>query len=148
MELIVLLTKSFIAAFFGTVAMTAGQEIELRINKRPISHTPALAVFNLLHLDFERLSEWDKTFMSYLVHFGYGTFLGFPLVLFYFFGVTGFWTIVISYFFIVWIQGLIVVSFLVTTSPPWSWGTKVILTEMMHKAVYTLATTVAFFALV
>lgn len=148
MQIVTLFALSFIAAFLGTVAMTVGQEIELRFNKRPISYTPAIAVFNILHLDFERLTERTKAFMSYFVHFGYGTFLGFPLALFYLFGVIGFWTVTISYFFIVWIQGLIIVSLLGVAPPPWSWGAKAILTEMTHKAVYAFAATAVFFALV
>jgi len=147
MEVIILFAFSFIAAFLGTVVMTVGQEIELRINKRPISYTPALAVFKILRLDFERLSEKAKIFTSYLVHFGYGTFFGFPLVLLYLFGVTGFWTVTISYFFIVWIQGLIVIPLLGVAPPPWTWGTKAILTEIVHKAIYALATTAVFFVL-
>ena len=148
MHIVILFVFSFIAAFFGTVVMTVGQEIELRINKRPISHTPALAVFKILRLDFERLSEKMKIILSYLVHFGYGTFFGFPLALLYLFGVTGFWVVTISYFFIVWIQGLIVIPLLGIAPPPWHWGAKAILTEMGHKAVYAFAATYTFFLLV
>ena len=120
MQVVTLLALSFLAAFLGTIVMSVGQEIELRINKRPVSYTPAIAVFNLLRLDFERLSKRIKAFVSYLVHFGYGTFWGFPLALLYLFGVTGFWTVTISYFFIIWIQGLIVVPLLGSTGLPWS----------------------------
>lgn len=148
MQIVILFALSFVAAFLGTVVMTVSQLVEIRITKRPSSHTPAIAAFKILRLNFGVLTEKQKAIATYIVHFSYGIFWGFPLALFYLFGVIGFWTVTISYFFIVWIQGLIIVSLLGVAPPPWSWGAKAILTEMTHKAVYAFAATAVFFALV
>ena len=148
MYLINLLILSFTAAFFGTLIMTIGQEIEIRIKKRPISYTPAIAVFKILRLDFNRLSKWMKVLLSYVVHFGYGTMLGFPLAFFEYFGFMDVYVVLLVYFLIVWIQGLIVVPLLGIAGPPWTWGVNAILTEMLHKAVYAIATLIIFTSLV
>ena len=144
MDLPALLITSFIAAFLGTLVMTVSQEIEIRINKRPISYTPALAVFKILHINFHILSQRAEIFWSYAVHFLYGTFWGFPLAFFYLYDFINFIPVVVTFFLIVLLQGWIVLPFLGIVGPPWTWGTKAILTEVFHKSVYALAT-VAFF---
>jgi len=147
METVVIFLLSFLAAFIGTLAMTLGQEIELRVNKRPISHTPAIAVFKILRLNFERLGGRMKLLIGYLVHFGYGTFLGFPLALFYLFDFVIFNPVLLIYYIVVLLQGWIILPLLGISGPVWSWGLKPVLTEMAHKAIYSLVTVIAFFAL-
>lgn len=148
MSIITLLILSFISAFFGTIVMTVGQEIEIRIKKRPISYTPAVALFKIFHLNFNKLNKWMKGLASYVVHFAYGTALGFPLAFFEYFGFMDFYTVLVLYFLIVWLQGLIIVPLLGIAGPPWTWGVNAILTEMLHKAVYALATLIVFTSLV
>jgi|TARA_Y100000310_G_scaffold63585_1_gene59063 hypothetical protein len=144
MDLIVLLFISFAAAFLGTVVMTVGQEVEMRISRRPISYTPAIAVFKIFRLNFEQLSQWMKIAASYTVHFAYGTAWGFPLAFFYLFDFIEFTPVLVSYFLIIWIQGLVVVPLLGIAGPPWTWGFKAILTEMVHKAVLAVSTVLIF----
>ena len=86
----ILLVPSLIAAFLGTLFMTLSQEIEIRINERPISHTPAMAAFKVLHLNFDSLGEREKNIASYVVHFVYGTLWGFPIALLFYIGITTF----------------------------------------------------------
>ncbi|MAF59427.1 MAG: hypothetical protein QF858_01635 [Candidatus Pacebacteria bacterium] len=143
-----LLILSFVAAFFGTIVMTVGQEIEIRIKKRPISYTLAIAIFKILRLDFNKLNKGMKIVSSYIVHFAYGTALGFPLAFFEYFGFMDFYIVLIVYFLIVWIQGLIVVPLLGIAGSPWTWGLKPVLTEMVHKFVYSIATLIIFTSLV
>lgn len=147
MDITALFILSFIAAFGGTVLMTLSQEIEIRLNKRPISHTPAIAVFKILHLDFERLSERMKGVASYVVHFGYGTVWGFPLAILYLLNVVDFWPLLIIHYVIVLLQGWIVVPLLGIAGPPWTWGWKPVLTEAGHKVIYSVATTLIFLTL-
>ena len=144
MDFFTLLILSFVAAFGGTLTMTLSQEIEMRINRRPVSFTPALAVFKILRLNFDVLSSRMKTFWSYTVHFVYGTFLGFPLALLYFFNVTNFVSVLVIYFLIIWIQGLIIIPLLGIAGPPWTWGVQPILTEIFHKTVYAFSTVIFF----
>ena len=141
MVMIPLLLLSFAAAFFGTVAMTVSQEIEIRINKRPISYTPALAVFRILHLDFDRLSTRMKGVASYAVHFAYGTVWGFPLA---FMNFASIWLTILTFWIIVVIQGWIILPILGIAGPFWTWGLKAVITEMIHKFIYAV-TTVLFF---
>lgn len=148
MGVITILIFSFFAGFLGTIVMTFGQEIEIRINKRPISYSPAIAVFKILHLDFDALSLKTKVVLSYLVHFAYGTFWGFPLTVFYFLEITNFFIIVPIYFFIVLTQGWIVLPLLGIVGPPWAWGWKSVVTEMIHKVVFSVATTLIFFTFI
>ena len=143
----ILLIPSFIAAFLGTIFMTLSQEIEIRINQRPISHIPAIAVFKLLHLNFDVLSVRGKNIFSYVVHFAYGTFWGFPLAVFFFFGVTTFGKLLLFQYIIVLLQGWIVLPLLGIAGPPWTWGWKPVLTEMFHKIIYTFAMVFFFFTL-
>lgn len=143
-SILVLFVFSFIAAFFGTVAMTVSQEIEIRLNRRPISYTPAIAVFNLLGLDFDRLEERLKGIASYAVHFAYGTVWGFPLVFFVIFDVTNAVLILVLYYIVILLQGWITLPLLGIAGPPWTWGLKPLLTEAFHKLIYSLATFYSF----
>lgn len=148
MEFISVLLISFISAFAGTVAMTLSQEVEIRLTHRKISYTPAIAMFKILHLDFEKLHKTTKDFLSYVVHFGYGTVWGFPLALFYIFDFLNFVPVLIAYFFIVWIQGLIVIPLLGVSGPFWTWEKRAIATEIFHKIIYSAVTVVLFFWLI
>ena len=139
MSIISLFAVSFIAGFLGTVVMTVGQEIQIRITKRPISYTPAIAFFKVFRLDFDALGNRAKGVASYAVHFAYGTFWGFPLALFYLAGFIDFIPMLIVYFLIVWIQGFITISLLRIAGPPWTWGLKKNLIEFFFKALYTTA---------
>ena len=141
----ILIIPSLIAAFFGTIAMTLSQEIEMRINNRPISHSPAIAAFKVLHLNFDALSARLKNIASYVVHFSYGTLWGFPIALFFLFGVTTFWKLFILQYVVVLLQGWIVIPLLGIAGPPWTWGWKPVLTEMFHKIIYTFVTVFFFF---
>lgn len=145
MDFITLLGLSFLAAFGGTTILTIGQEIEVLINKRPVSFVPAIAVFKILHFDFERLNVSSKVFVNYIAHFSYGTFWGFPLVLLYFYNFTNFFQTVFVFYFIVLIQGWIIMWILGVARPPWMWSRREILGEILHKMVYALVTVYVFF---
>ena len=139
MGVVTLFITSFVAGFLGTVVMTVGQEIQIRITKRPISYTPAIAFFKIFRLEFDALSSQAKGVASYAVHFVYGTVWGFPLAFFYLFGFTDFILTLIIYFLIVWVQGLITVWILRIAGPPWTWGLKANLMEFFFKALYATA---------
>lgn len=139
MSLILLFGTSLAAGFLGTVVMTIGQEIQIRVTKRPISYTPAIAFFKIFRLDFDALSSRVKGVASYAVHFVYGTAWGFPLALLYLAGFTDFIPTLIVYFLIVWVQGLTVVWLLRIAGPPWKWGLKANLMEFFFKALYATA---------
>lgn len=148
MEIITLIILGLIASFAGTVVMTISQEIEIKIRKRPISYTPAIAVFNILRIDFEPVPIKMKGVLSYLVHFGYGTFWGFLPSLLYLFDVTKFSYLFITFFMVVWIQGLVVIPLLKIAGPPWTWGIKSIAIEIFHKFIYSFGTIYTFLFLV
>ena len=148
MSIISLFAVSFIAGFLGTVVMTVGQEIQIRITKRPISYTPALAFFKIFRLDFDALSSRAKGVASYAVHFVYGTVWGFPLAILYLTGFTDFIPTLIAYFLVVWIQGLITVWLLRIAGPPWTWGLRANLMEFFFKALYAPAGLRSFMILV
>ncbi len=144
MEIITLVFLGFASALLGTIAMTISQEIEIKIRKRPISHTPAIAAFKFFGLDFEQVPEHLKITFSYAVHFGYGTVWGFLPALLYFFNITDFSTQVSIFFLVIWIQGLVIIPLLKVAGPPWTWGTKALLIELFHKLIYSFGTIFAF----
>lgn len=139
MSIISLFLASFAAGFLGTIVMTIGQEIHIRITGRPVSYTPALAFFRLFRLDFNILSRRAKDVTNYAVHFFYGTVWGFPLAFLHLAQFTDFIQILAVYFLIVWIQGLVVVSTLGGASLPWTWGLKENLTKFFFNALYATA---------
>ena len=139
MNLVLLFGTSLVAGFLGTVVMTVGQEIQIRIAKRPISYTPALAFFKIFRLDFDALNSRAKGVASYAVHFVYGTVWGFPLAILYLVGFTDFISTLIVYFLIVWIQGFITVWLFRIAGPPWTWGLRANLMEFFFKALYATA---------
>ena len=139
MPLVELLITSIVAGFIGTVFMTMSQEIELRyINKRPISFSPALAVFKIFRFNFEELSYKARVVITYLVHFCYGTFWGFPLALFYFYGYTEPFFLNIVYYAIILLQGWVILLILNIAGPPWTWGTRAVIFEPIDKLMYVL----------
>jgi len=146
MDFLILLVMSFTAAFFGTMFMTVSQEIEIRLRRRSISHSPAVAVFKILHLDFNVLSKHAKVFWSYATHFAYGTFWGWPLALFVFFNIPDPKLVLAVYYIVILVQGWTVLPLVGIMGPPWTWGIKSVLIEMVHKAVFA-AVTVAVFSL-
>lgn len=137
-------TVSFFSALLGTMIMTAGHEIEMSISRRPISHTPAVAVFKILKLDFSKLNVQMKDIASYTVHFAYGTFWGFPLAIFYFLDFTAYLPVLIIYFLIILIQGFSIMYYLGIAKWPWTWERKQIVIEIIHKAAYSIATVTIF----
>jgi len=140
MPLTLLFAFGFGAAFLGTVAMTISQEIEIYVNKRPISYSPAIAVFKILRLNFDNVSLKMKGVYSYLVHFIYGTFFGFLLPILLLLNVTNVVIAVILFYVIIVLQGWIVIPLVGAGGPVWTWGWKAVSTEAFHKGVYTLAT--------
>lgn len=147
MTIVLLIFKGFLAAFLGTAVMTVGQEIEIRMSRRSISHVPAVAICKIFKFNFDKLSKIEKTIASYTVHFAYGTAFGLLLTLLYLIGFRSFGAIGIIYFLVVWIQGLIVVPLLGVCGPPWTWGSEVLITEFVHKAIYAVTTTAIFLSL-
>ncbi|MCH7529750.1 hypothetical protein IIB50_01395 [Patescibacteria group bacterium] len=147
MVILILIFKGFLAALLGTIVMTVGQEIEMRMSGRSISHTPAIAVFKILKFNFNKLSKLEKGIASYTAHFAYGTAFGLVIAILYLIGFKSFSAIGVVYFLVVWIQGLIVVPFLGIVGPPWTWGSETLITEFVHKAIYAVATTAIFLSL-
>lgn len=148
LEFFELLKLSLIAGFIGSFFMTISQEVDLRvINKRPVSFSPALAFFKIIRLDFEKLAPQSKVFASYAIHFVYGTVWGFPLALFYFFWDLDAVLVGAIYFLIVLSQGWIVLGVLGIAGPPWTWGYRVVLSDIAHKVVYTIFVSISFMLL-
>ena len=147
-HLTVLLGLSFIAGFLGTIAMTISQEIEIRfITKRSISFSPAIAFFKIFNLDFESLNKRHKIIASYVVHFVYGIVWGFPLAFLYYYGLIKPVFLSALYLTIVLVQGWVVLKILHVTDFPWTWGYKAVLTELIHKTIYTVSATCVFMLL-
>ena len=144
MFIISVFVVSFFSALLGTLVMTAGQEIEMSITGRPVSHTPAKAAFKILKLNYSKLDAQMKDIASYVVHFVYGAFWGFPLAIFYFLDFTKYLPVLFVYLVIIFAQGFITIKYLNIADWPWKWNKKWIITEVVHKVVYSIATVTIF----
>ena len=66
--------KGLLAGAAGTLAMTAAQMVEMRLQDRESSSTPAAAAEKVLKVRFVDESARERA--TQIVHFGYGTGLG------------------------------------------------------------------------
>jgi len=131
---------SLLSGFIGTVVMTLSQIIEMKIRNRKASFTPAIAVSNVFKIDFEHMTEDNKVRFNNAVHWVYGSLLGLLMLIFYFIKVDNLIYVIIIFFIIIFLQGLIILPVLKVTSPPWKWKMSDILIDALHHFVYAVGT--------
>jgi len=143
-DFVKIIVVSLIAGFFGVLVMTISQTIEMKIRSRKASFTPAIGVSKILKINFEKLSQKNKIRLNNAVHWIYGTFFGLFLLIFYFLGFNNVIYMILIYFLVVWIQGLIVLPVLKLASPPWKWKKSDIFFDAFHHFVLAIITVLAY----
>lgn len=120
----------------GTAAMTATQQLEMRLTGREPSATPAEAVCKLL--GFETSTREQEQRLAQEAHWTYGTAWGLGQS-----AVSGMREPVASlvYFFAVWGVGAALLSATNLAPPPTQWSRKSLLTDAGHHVVYVAAST-------
>ncbi|HEC30669.1 MAG TPA: hypothetical protein ENI66_01490 [Candidatus Yonathbacteria bacterium] len=130
------------AGFLGTIVMTLGQVFEMRITGRSISFSPAIGFSKVFGINFDVLTERNKTTLNYIAHFLYGTVWAIPFTLLLLAGFTNYLSMLLMYFIVVWAQGMVVLPLFGATPPPWKWGIKSLSKDGMHHFIYALTTSV------
>jgi len=135
---------TFVAGFLGTIVMTLGQLLEMKITGRSGSFSPAIAFSKIFGIDFGALTEKNKTVLNNVAHLLYGTLWAVPFTLLILAGFTDYLSMLLIYFLIVWVQGMIVAPLLDIAPPPWKWGVKSLSKDGLHHFIYALATSFVF----
>lgn len=133
-----------VAGFAGTVTMTAGQMIEMRLRGREPSPTPAKAVEKVMRI--EPKDERAEAVLANEVHFAYGTAWGAGLTVLDALGLRG-WPATAVHFVAITGTAFVMLPALKVAPPVKEWGAKEIAIDVAHHAVYAIATGVAYTAL-
>jgi hypothetical protein len=134
--------KGLVAGFVGTAAMTASSTLEARLRRRAASSAPARATQKVLGI-----KEFDGPIAAArfndLSHWGYGTMWGVVRGLF---GTTGLSPRAASaaHGAAVWGSALVTLPALEVAPPFVFWGKKEVAIDVLHHAVYTAATGLAY----
>lgn len=134
-------SRGMAAGAAGTAALTAVQRVEMQIEDRPPSTAPAEAVEKVFDFDVER--EKDEVRLAHAVHWGYGTLWG---------GVRGLLgglgmsapTATAVHFALVTGAAMTIMPALDLAEPPTEWSKKDLAIDLLHHAVYAVATAAAY----
>ena len=137
--------KGLVAGAIGTAAMTVSSTIEAKVRGRQGSTAPADAAAKVLGI--EPKDEAAESRFSNLVHWAYGTSWGGFRGLLGGLGLTG-PAGAAAHFGAVWGGGLVMLPALEVAPPVSEWGTTELAIDAWHHAVYTVATSLAYTALV
>lgn len=135
---------ALLAGFVGTLVMTLAQWVEMIATKRTSSTTPAQAFCKIFKIDFEKLSEKAKTRLTYAIHFLYGTVWGLLLVALSLLNIENMMTVLLIYFLVIWLQGLVVYKAFDIAPWFWTWGLAANFKEVFFKIVLAASTVGAY----
>jgi hypothetical protein len=134
--------KGLVAGFVGTAAMTVSSSLEARLRHRAASTAPARATQKVLGI-----KEFDGPIAAArfndLSHWGYGTMWGVVRGLF---GTTGITprAATAAHGAAVWGSAQVTLPALEIAPPFFFWGKKEVAIDVLHHAVYTAATGLAY----
>jgi len=133
--------KGLVAGLIGTFAITISQMIEMKITGRKPSSAPRQAAEKVFGVTARDEQSAEK--LNNLMHFGYGTSLGAIRGLLTLCGLKGISGTLVH---ILTLQGLsmILLPKMNLAPPAKEWGTKVIITELLHHGVYGVAAGIAY----
>lgn len=116
--LLAALGRGLVAGLAGTAAITAAQELEMRLRGRPPSMIPAHIGSKLLHV--EPATETGKTYFNNLVHWSYGALSGLDCAALALLGVRG-RAAATTHFAVVWTADMALLLSLGLVPLPWRW---------------------------
>ena len=144
LDFIGIIIISLISGFIGTAGMTLSQIIEMKIRDREASFTPAISVCKTFKIDFEKFSQENKIRLNNAVHWVYGTVWGLFMVIFYLTGFDNLVYMVLSYFVIMWVHGLILLPILKVAPLPWRCKKSDLLLDAFHHFILAMITVLAY----
>jgi uncharacterized membrane protein YagU involved in acid resistance len=147
-DIVQIIVFGLLSGFLATAAMTLSQIVEIAITKRASSLTPAIAISNFFRFDLEKFSDKNKWRLNNLVHWSYGLLWGVILAAVYTVFELHLLQALAVYFFVFWIQALIVLPALHAVPPPWTWDAKWIAIDAWHHLVYALVAATVYYILV
>ena len=133
--------KGIFAGAFGTAMMTISSTVEMKVRGREGSSAPADAAGKVLGVQ-PRHPAGKKRF-STAVHYGYGTGWGAARGLLAAVGMTG-PAATLAHFGAVWGSELVMLPALKVAPPVNTWRPKEVGVDVLHHAVYAVATSVAY----
>ncbi len=133
-----------VAGVAGTVALTASEKLEQTFTKRPTSTVPAQVGAKIAKPDLKNGADVQK--LNLVVHWGHGVMMGVVRGLL---GATtlGALTASILHYPLVWGGDVALYAALGIAPAPWKWGGKALATDLLHKGVLSLVTSLVFIAL-
>ena len=137
--------KGLFAGLVGTVAMTVGQTIEMKLTGREASATPAEGVEKALPIKAPEEKE-EKLKLAQLSHFAYGTCWGVPLALLHKTGLPV-PAATLGQFGAVWGTAMIMLPKMNLAPPVREWDAKTLLTDGLHHAIYAAAAGATYYAI-
>lgn len=133
--------KGVFAGVGGTAVMTLSSTVEMKLRGRSASNTPADAICKLLGV--EAMSEKERTRLTNLVHWTYGTSWGALRGLISLTGLGG-PRAAGAFFVAVWGGELIGLPAMRVAPPPTQWGAEGIGIDAIHHLAYALGTSLAY----
>lgn len=133
--------KGIFAGLGGTAVMTLSSTVEMKLRGRSASNTPAEAICQLLGI--EAMNEDEKTRLTNLVHWGYGTSWGAVRGLIALAGLDG-PSAGAAFFAAVWGGEVISLPALGVAPPLTQWGPEGIGIDAIHHLAYALGTSFAY----
>lgn len=135
------LGRGLLAGVAGTAAMTVSSTLEARLRGRGSSTTPADAVGRALHV--EPSDEVGQQRLNTAAHWGYGVAWGTARGLLALAGLRGL-PASLAHFGVVWGAEQAVLPGLGVSTPAWRWPAREVAIDVLHHAVYALATGAAY----
>ncbi len=135
------LTKGAVAGLIGTAAMTAGQAAEMRLTRRKPSLVPGHVASKLLRLEPE--DEEALSRISLGMHWAHGMTMGTVRVLIGRGGLAG-GRAAAAHFALMWGGDVVLYKALGIAPWPWQWSLAELAPDVLHKAIYAVATNAAY----
>ena len=129
--------KGVVAGLVGTAVMTLAQTIEMKINKREGSDTPAEGAKKVL--DVEPVTDDKKDKLNTLVHWSYGSSWGVARGIIAEAGLKS-WPGSAVHFAMVWGTALWMLPYLKLSPPPTKWGGDQLAKDAFYHALYATTT--------
>ena len=128
--------RGALAGLAGVAAMTAGEKLEQLVTRRPNSYVPAHTLAHALGLSRPDADSWSR---NMAMHWGNGLLLGAVRGVMSAANLRGPWAAILhTPLRLSWDQ--VIENITGVGAPPWTWPRDEVVIDVLHKAVFSLAT--------
>ncbi len=138
------LVWGLVAGLAGTVALTISEKIEQSITHREDSSVPAQVGAKVARPSLRSGEDVER--LGWVVHWAHGISMGLVRGLLGLTGLTAFAASVLHYA-LVWGGDVLLYKSLGLAEMPWKWGGQALATDLFHKLVLSVVTSLVFVAL-